>query len=115
MNLVRLLGTGLLISALTLVAIACRSSGKRPIQQPGGRESVARNDINDVLRRHGAELMAIPGVVGVAVGLMDDEKTPCLKVLVVRNTEEVRKKLPKSIEGFAIVIEESGVIRPLGD
>ncbi len=43
---------------------------------------MARRDINTVLRDHDQELMAIPGVVGVYVGLLDDGKTSCLKVMV---------------------------------
>jgi hypothetical protein len=44
---------------------------------------------------------------------MDDEKTLCLKVLVIKKTEEIEKKIPKSIEGYQVVIEETGVIRPM--
>ncbi len=72
-----------------------------------------RRDINDVLRHHDEELMAIPGVVGVAVGMLPDDKTLCLKVLVIKETEDLKKKVPKTVEGYSVVIEESGVIRPL--
>ncbi|HEV2842154.1 MAG TPA: hypothetical protein VGW39_12585 [Chthoniobacterales bacterium] len=37
-----------------------------------------QRDINAVLRDHDTELLAIPGVVGVYVGLLEDGKTPCL-------------------------------------
>lgn len=72
-----------------------------------------KRDINDVLRDHDKELMAIPGVVGVAVGLMPDDKTLCLKVLVIEETEDLKKRIPKTFEGYPVLIEESGVIRPL--
>ena len=72
-----------------------------------------RKDINSVLRDHDKELMAIPGVVGVYVGLMPDDETPCLKVMVVKESEELKKKIPKTLEGYTVMIEESGVIRPL--
>jgi hypothetical protein len=74
---------------------------------------VARRDIKGVLRQHDNELMAIPGVVGVAVGLREDEKTLCLKVLVIMKTEAIEKKIPKSIEGYQVVVEGTGVIRPM--
>ncbi len=76
---------------------------------------MARKDINAVLKSHEQELMALPGVVGIAVGLLPDNKTLCLKVLVVKETEELKKKIPKSLDGYPVVIEESGVIRPLSD
>ena len=57
--------------------------------------------------------MAVPGVVGVYVGLLDDNKTPCLKVMVVEKTEELTRKIPKSLEGYPVVLEETGVIRPI--
>jgi hypothetical protein len=74
---------------------------------------MSRKDINAVLRDHDKDLLAIPGVVGVYVGLLPDDKTPCLKVMVVKETEELRKKIPKFIEGYPVLVEESGVIRPL--
>ena len=70
------------------------------------------SDINAVLRAHEDELMAIPGVVGVYVGLMDDGKTLCLRVMVVKKTRDLERQVPKSLEGYAVVIEETGVIRP---
>ncbi len=70
-------------------------------------------DINDVLRDHDDELMAIPGVVGVYVGLMPDGKTPCLTVMAARKTPELEKKVPKSLEGYPVIVEESGIIRPM--
>ena len=74
---------------------------------------MSRKDINTVLRDHDEELLAIPGVVGVYVGLLPDDKTPCLKVMVVKQTEDLRRRVPRLIEGYPVLIEESGVIRPL--
>ena len=74
---------------------------------------MSRKDINAVLRDHDQELLAIPGVVGVYVGLLPDDKTPCLKVMVVKQTEDLTKRIPRLIEGYPVLIEESGVIRPL--
>jgi hypothetical protein len=90
--------------------VACtRMSQKGPPQH----ETMPRPDINEVLRAHDQALLAIPGVVGVYVGVLDDEKTPCLKVMVVKKTPELEKRIPKSIEGYPVVIEETGVIRPM--
>jgi len=35
--------------------------------------------------------------------------------MVVKETEELKRRIPKSIEGYPVIIEESGVIRPLKD
>jgi hypothetical protein len=76
--------------------------------------NMPKRDINLVLRDHDKELMAIPGVVGVFVGALGDGKTPCLKVMAERKTPELKRKIPKSLEGYAVVLEETGPIRPLG-
>jgi hypothetical protein len=59
--------------------------------------------------------MSIPGVVGVYVGLLEDDRTTCLKVMVVKKTRELERGIPKSLEGHPVVLEETGVIRPLDD
>ena len=70
-------------------------------------------DINEVLSTHDDARMAIPGVAGVYVGLLDDDETPCIKIMVVEKTPELEETLPKSLDGHPVVVEESGVIQPL--
>ena len=72
-----------------------------------------RTDINAVLAAHDKELMAIPGVVGVYVGVLDDGKSPCLKIMLARRTPE-SNQIPAQIDGFPVRIEVTGEIRPLG-
>lgn len=72
-----------------------------------------RRDISQVLDEHDETLMAIPGVVGVAVGLKKDGATLCLKVLVARKTRALVRQIPKTLGGYSVVVEETGVIRPL--
>jgi len=74
-----------------------------------------RRDINDVLRAHDKELLAIPGVVGIYVAVLDDGKTPCLKVMLARKSPETERAIPKTLEGYPVVIEVTGEIRPLGN
>lgn len=74
-----------------------------------------QRDINDVLRAHDKELLAIPGVVGVYVGVLEDGKTPCLKVMLARASAETERALPKTLEGYPVVVEVTGEIRPLGN
>jgi hypothetical protein len=72
-----------------------------------------RADINNVLTAHERELLAIPGVVGIYVGVLDDRKSPCLKIMLARRTPE-SKQIPAQIDGFPVRLEVTGEIRPLG-
>ena len=74
-----------------------------------------KRDINAVLRDHDKELLAIPDVVGVYVALLEDGKTPCLKVMLARRTEETERAIPRRLEGYPVVSEVTGEIRPLGN
>lgn len=56
--------------------------------------------------------MAVPGVVGVAQGLCDG--TPCIKVLVARHTPELARRIPATLEGHRVEIQETGEFRALG-
>ncbi len=62
------------------------------------------------METHTAELMSIPGVTGVAVGLTRQQQ-PCILVLVTRETRELRKKIPANIEGHPVEIMVTGEIR----
>lgn len=73
-----------------------------------------QRDINLVLRDHDKQLLAIPGVVGVYVGALEDGRTPCLKVMLARKTPEAERQIPQVIEGYRVVQEVTGEIRPLG-
>lgn len=76
-------------------------------------ETLPPRDINAVLRAHDRELLKLPNVIGVYVGLLPDEKTPCLKVMLSRETPATERALPKLIEGYRVVAEVTGEIRPL--
>lgn len=75
-------------------------------------QSMPLRDINEVLKDHDRALLAYPGVVGVYVGLMKDQKTSCLRVMVVKITRELKRQIPQALEGYPVVLEETGVIRP---
>ena len=62
--------------------------------------------IEDVKKRHEAELMKIKDVVGVAIGEKDGK--PCLVVYVAKVSPGLREAIPKQIEGVEVSIEESG-------
>jgi hypothetical protein len=72
-----------------------------------------RRGINAVLADNDKRLLAMPGVVGVYVGLLDDAKTPCLKVMLSKRKSPSEQPIPAQIEGYPVVIEVSGELRPL--
>jgi hypothetical protein len=72
-----------------------------------------KRDINAVLADHDKELLAIPGVVGVYVALLNDGRTPCLKVMLVQKSVETERAIPKTLEGYPVVTEVTGELRPM--
>jgi hypothetical protein len=72
---------------------------------------MAARPIQDVLQEHTAEWMAIPGVVGTAVGEL--EGRPCIKVLVARMTEPLAARFPTQVAGHPVVVEETGEFRAI--
>ena len=69
--------------------------------------------INAALAAHDRQLLDLPAIVGVYVGVLADGKTPCLKVMLARPMPETERKIPRKIEGYPVVTEISGEIRPL--
>lgn len=71
-----------------------------------------RRNIQEVLKKHTDELMAIPGVVGIAEG--ESQGKPCIRVFVVDRKSELLKRIPNMLEGYLVKLEESGEFRALG-
>ncbi len=69
--------------------------------------------IEQVQRAHMAEWMAIPGVVGTAIGRHEDK--PCILVLTASDTDEIRQKIPATVEGYPVIINYTGEIRALDE
>jgi len=78
---------------------------------PGGKEQpvVAAKSIEAVLESHNASLMAIPGVVGTAIGLCDT--TPCIRVFLATDDAAARRRIPEKLEGHPVKVEVTGPIR----
>jgi heme exporter protein D len=106
-------GTSFAVVAMLLLATACGNKVIEP--ESTSQNPVSRPAINAVLEAHDENLMAIPGVVGVHVGQLAGAQTPCLKIMVVKRTHDLERALPTSLEGYAVVLEETGIIRPLGE
>jgi hypothetical protein len=86
-------------------------AGGQPGTQPGQETTpVPVRPLEEVLRERTDRLMAMPGVVGIAEGLCDGR--PCIKVFVAKKTAAVLKAIPASVEGYPVVVEETGEFRP---
>lgn len=68
--------------------------------------------IKAVMDAHVDSLMAIEGVVGVAIGAMDDNRL-CIKVMVKKDDPELEKHIPDQLDDYPVVIEVTGEIRAL--
>ncbi len=66
--------------------------------------------IREVLAAHTDTLMALPGVVGTAVGRCDG--VPCIRVFLADSSAAARGRIPSQLEGYAVKVEVTGPIRP---
>jgi hypothetical protein len=65
-------------------------------------------EIKEVLSKHSEDLMAIPSVVAVGQGAYNG--SPCIKIFVSKKTTKLEEKIPKNLEGYPVIIEETGEI-----
>ena len=81
---------------------------------PGGLEKgqyMPERTIEQVQEEHTDAWMAIPGVEGTAIGLFEGK--PCIRIFTSRKAQEVRGKIPSTVEGYPVIIEETGAFRAL--
>ena len=109
--MIRTIAPALLAGAI----VGC--SGSRPSHAGAGNVAAGKMEttvpgrsIDEVLAAHTDSLMAIPGVVGTAIGLCDGER--CIKVLVADSNPTTREKIPARLEGYKVAVDVTGTIRP---
>ena len=73
--------------------------------------SMPNRSLEEVLQEHTDSLMAMSGVVGTAQGLCDGE--PCIRVFVIKKSDELMGQIPPMIEGYPIDVQETGEFRKL--
>jgi hypothetical protein len=98
----------LLLAVLTVCSLAFaeeKTSGRQ------GEEGVGKKSIEQVLRDHTPELMAIPGVVGTAEGR--HRGAPCVEVYVLKKTRDLLKRIPTSLDGYRVIVRVTGKIRTI--
>jgi len=67
--------------------------------------------IEQVKQEHTDAWMAIPGVVGTGIGQCQGKA--CILILTASNTEQIRKQIPATVEGYPVVVQYVGEIRAL--
>lgn len=67
--------------------------------------------IDQVRKEHTDEWMTIPGVEGVAISICDDN--PCILILSSVKPQKLQDKIPNTIEGYPVIIKETGTFRAL--
>lgn len=95
-----------------IFVILCFVASQQNMAQ--NNSAAPRRDINAVLASHDKELLAIPDVVGVYVGTLEDGRTPCLRVMLASKNATSERKIPKKIEGYSVTTEVTGEARALG-
>lgn len=103
----RLLIFGIAMGVLSIHVAGCGGTEKAGAEE----KKMAAKTIQEVLEEHTDEWMAAPGVVGTAIG--EFEGKPCIKILAVKKTDELTKQIPSEVDGFQVVIQETGEIRAL--
>jgi len=67
--------------------------------------------IEQVQEEYTDEWMAIPGVEGTAIGLYQGK--PCIRIFTSSKPQQLRDKIPLTVEGYPVIIEETGAFRAL--
>jgi hypothetical protein len=98
------------VALLVGIVLAFGSSTCRQPEKNGLVEAAAVSDktIEQVQQEHTEAWMSIPGVVGTALGQCEGK--PCILVLTAANTEEVRRTIPSTVEGYPVVVQYTGEI-----
>ncbi len=89
-------------------AMACGQPSAEAVPE---EKPLVEKTIEQVLQEHTDRLMALPGVVGTALGLCADK--PCIQVFVVEATEELLKQIPDEIQGYQVDVQQTGEFKAL--
>lgn len=97
-----------ILSAVGSIA-GCMQHSAVDLEKPG---HMPEKTIEQVQQEHTDAWMAMPGVVGTAIG--ESKGKPCILILTASNTEQIRRQIPATVEGYPVVVQYVGEIRALG-
>lgn len=64
---------------------------------------------SEIQKKHQSNLMRIPGVIGVGVGMEEEESV--LVVLVDKYTRKLKRTVPKELDGYRLVVKETDPVQ----
>jgi hypothetical protein len=80
-------------------------------QLPPRASQAAVDAVRRVKERHEGRLLALPGVIGVGVGVSEKlREQAAIEVYVIQATESLKQALPKSLDGVEVKTIETGEI-----
>ncbi len=72
------------------------------------RSTYHKMTVAEVLQKYTQKWMEIPGVTGTGEGKSGGK--PCVMVLIEHKSDLIKKKIPKTIDGYKVILEETGKI-----
>jgi len=79
---------------------------------PKEENTMNKKSIEEVMNSHTEKIMTMKGVAGIYIGQLEDGK-PCIVVMIKTESDELKNKIPKSLEGYPVKIEVTGEIKPM--
>ncbi len=92
---------------------SCGGPAEEAAQLNQEQATVTAKTIEEAQQHLTDSVMSLAGVTGIMIGECDG--APCIKVLVVRKTDERAKQVPSEFEGYPVELSETGELRPLGN
>lgn len=73
--------------------------------------SMSEKTIEQILQDYTDQWMAISGVEGTAIGLFKGK--PCIRIFTSSKLQQLQDKIPSTVEGYPVIIEETGTFQAL--
>lgn len=67
--------------------------------------------INEVIAKHRDAFMRITGIQGIGAGREGESEV--IVILVDKKRRQLLRRIPTELDGFPVIVRESGVIRAL--
>jgi hypothetical protein len=93
------------------LALLCSLSCTCDHKNHGKADDMAQRSIEEVQKENAPGWLSIEGVVGTAIGSSESAKV--IHVYVSERTPQIDEAIPDTVEGYPVVIIESGEMRAL--
>ncbi len=101
----------LMMAVVILVSIGVLLTCVR--KKDTGMLNERNRSVEQVFDTHRDSLLSIPGVVGAGIARLDGK--PCIMVMVKQKSEVAPGQIPKELDGYKVVIDETGEFKALDD